>query len=1073
MALTDNQLALTKLYLAAFNRAPEKGGLDYWNEQLASGKPFDEVVRTVFSLDIVKAIYPDSLSTDDFLGRIYANIFGKTADADGLQYWAGQLAGGQDRSTLVLTMINAGLNTPDGTPGKAFIVNRYQSAQYTVEQQVESGIEIAIDQLSTIMAGVNADATTTSAAKSLIDTLVPKAPGISVASEIVANGINAAQSAAGLAVSVDLTGTGATAGYKIDLLLNGAAFPVPVTHVLTEAEAAANKVTITIAATSGWGLDGTKTITAQLTNLQGSAGLSDALDLVLDTGAPGAPTNETLMYRWTYDTAAQVLDTGFYQVQFKIPAGQATGGKATLQVGPTVVATDSTILSGDSMLDFVLDETGARNAYDALIPGTLTVTIYDKAGNATTANALYTPAEWVHVAPPAPTGLVLIPVGGTVVANSLNASNTNLKAQATIVAGPAIAGKAVLKIGDKVVATDGLISAGDTTVTFDVGSISSTALQGLITSGGVASVTLYDADGRTATSTENPTLLVNYSGTVASTLTAATSITLTPVGGTVVANTLNATNTDLTAQAAIVAGQATGGSAQLKLDGKVIATDSYISATDTIVTFDVGTYTTAGLQTAISAGGTVSVTLINAAGQSITSSIGNPVLTTNYTQTSTSTSTSTSQLNPTQATYTQVIDSMNSLHLTELRLTIASASTTGGSAALLLDGAIVASDTSISAGDTSIDFNLSSTTGGVGGSDKIIGNIAMGGTIKALITDASGNTSTVDVKALPTQYVGSGPTAPTNVILTPVGGTVVTDALNATNTSLLAQATIMPGQLTGGRAELRINGISVASDVSISSSDATVTFDLNGKPASGGNVTVWVTDATGMTTATSASKVLNVDYTAPSAPTAIKVAAADATGSDKVAYVTITAGQANGGSAKLLVNGQVIATDSSILANDAYVDFKLSDTVATSWLDAVSAGTSAVEIMDATGNITSMNLLNLPLQNSTSTLTGDYTAPYALGQTKSGWGFYSGDTAVLKFSESTDKAAGISSLLLSNPYNQSLTFGTGATAVWNSAGTELTITSGSGSTVNFSNLTVTVLGVKDLAGNMADVVFSF
>ncbi|HZW13197.1 MAG TPA: DUF4214 domain-containing protein, partial [Noviherbaspirillum sp.] len=62
MALTDTQLALTKLYLAAFNRAPETGGLTYWNNQLNAGKSMAEVVSTIFSLDIVTAIYPKSSS---------------------------------------------------------------------------------------------------------------------------------------------------------------------------------------------------------------------------------------------------------------------------------------------------------------------------------------------------------------------------------------------------------------------------------------------------------------------------------------------------------------------------------------------------------------------------------------------------------------------------------------------------------------------------------------------------------------------------------------------------------------------------------------------------------------------------------------------------------------------------------------------------------------------------------------------------------------------------------------------------------------------------------------------------
>jgi methionine-rich copper-binding protein CopC len=166
MSLTTTQLALTKLYLAAFNRAPEKGGFDYWSSQLAAGKSFDDVVKTVFSLDIVKAIYPDAMSNSDFLTAIYNNIFGKTPDSDGLAYWLSQLNGGRDRSSLVLTMIDAGLGTPDGTPGKAFVVDRYNVSQNAIEQQLATGNDIGVDRLTKLLQTVTADSTTVTTAES-------------------------------------------------------------------------------------------------------------------------------------------------------------------------------------------------------------------------------------------------------------------------------------------------------------------------------------------------------------------------------------------------------------------------------------------------------------------------------------------------------------------------------------------------------------------------------------------------------------------------------------------------------------------------------------------------------------------------------------------------------------------------------------------------------------------------------------------------------------------------------------------------------------------------------------------
>jgi len=49
MSLTDQQLGLTRLYLAAFNRTPEKSGLDYWSSRLDMGESLANVARTLLA----------------------------------------------------------------------------------------------------------------------------------------------------------------------------------------------------------------------------------------------------------------------------------------------------------------------------------------------------------------------------------------------------------------------------------------------------------------------------------------------------------------------------------------------------------------------------------------------------------------------------------------------------------------------------------------------------------------------------------------------------------------------------------------------------------------------------------------------------------------------------------------------------------------------------------------------------------------------------------------------------------------------------------------------------------------
>ncbi len=112
--------------------------------------------------------------------------------------------------------------------------------------------------------------------------------------------------------------------------------------------------------------------------------------------------------------------------------------------------------------------------------------------------------------PSTPTSVSVTPVGGTVVANSLNKSNTNLTASASIIAADATGGKAELYLGSTLLATDNTINDSDTQVTFDLGLTLPANLQAAIPAGGVISVKLYDGAGNSSVSSGNPTLEVDY-----------------------------------------------------------------------------------------------------------------------------------------------------------------------------------------------------------------------------------------------------------------------------------------------------------------------------------------------------------------------------------------------------------------------------------------------------------------------------------------------------------------------------------------------------------------------------------
>jgi uncharacterized delta-60 repeat protein len=183
MALTSTQHHFAKMYLAAFLRAPDLGGLNYWVNEVNSGKSLQQVGGIIFSLPIVTDIYSASLTDLQFVEAIYGNVFGRASDTEGLNYWSNEIAtlrasysaqgsgnaAFEARGQLVMNMINAGLGTPDGTDGKAYIVNRLNVAEYAAEKQLTTGQEISVANLLSVEAGVDAHPDTVAMGKCRID----------------------------------------------------------------------------------------------------------------------------------------------------------------------------------------------------------------------------------------------------------------------------------------------------------------------------------------------------------------------------------------------------------------------------------------------------------------------------------------------------------------------------------------------------------------------------------------------------------------------------------------------------------------------------------------------------------------------------------------------------------------------------------------------------------------------------------------------------------------------------------------------------------------------------------------
>ena len=79
-----------RLYQAAFNRAPDLGGLGFWINAMDNGVSLQDVLGGM----VMSKEYTDTytgLSNFDLVTRFYENMLGRTPEAAGRDYWVGAL----------------------------------------------------------------------------------------------------------------------------------------------------------------------------------------------------------------------------------------------------------------------------------------------------------------------------------------------------------------------------------------------------------------------------------------------------------------------------------------------------------------------------------------------------------------------------------------------------------------------------------------------------------------------------------------------------------------------------------------------------------------------------------------------------------------------------------------------------------------------------------------------------------------------------------------------------------------------------------------------------------------------
>jgi Ca2+-binding RTX toxin-like protein len=103
----DALRALTEMYIAYFDRAPDAEGLYYWGSRLADGMTMEEIARSFFTQDESVAAFPDPGDSAALVDAAYRNLLERDADAEGRAYWIGALDSGDvSKAEFMLALIS-------------------------------------------------------------------------------------------------------------------------------------------------------------------------------------------------------------------------------------------------------------------------------------------------------------------------------------------------------------------------------------------------------------------------------------------------------------------------------------------------------------------------------------------------------------------------------------------------------------------------------------------------------------------------------------------------------------------------------------------------------------------------------------------------------------------------------------------------------------------------------------------------------------------------------------------------------------------------------------------------------
>jgi len=126
------QESVTRLYVATFERAPDKAGLDYWVNN--SGLSLEGIAESFFDQPETQQTYPPGTSNHEFVKAVYEHLFNREPDSAGWQYWESELNQNHiKKSQFILAVINGALAPTGGKDDADILNNKTEVGLYFIE----------------------------------------------------------------------------------------------------------------------------------------------------------------------------------------------------------------------------------------------------------------------------------------------------------------------------------------------------------------------------------------------------------------------------------------------------------------------------------------------------------------------------------------------------------------------------------------------------------------------------------------------------------------------------------------------------------------------------------------------------------------------------------------------------------------------------------------------------------------------------------------------------------------------------------------------------------------------------